>query len=670
MFRKILIANRGEIACRIMRTARRLGVRTAAVHSEADAGAAHVALADEAPSVGPAAAAESYLNIAAIVEAAKRAGAEAVHPGYGFLAENPDFAEACTAAGLTFIGPPAEVIRTLGSKSAAKDLMGQAGVPLVPGFHGREQGPKKLAREADKIGYPVLIKPSAGGGGKGMRVVERAADFQAALDGAKREAAASFGDDRVLIEAYLPRPRHIEIQVFADTHGNVVHLFERDCSIQRRHQKVIEEAPAPGMTPERRAAMGKAAVTAAKASGYVGAGTVEFISDGADFYFMEINTRLQVEHAVTEMIAGVDLVEWQLRVAGGEPLPLDQDGLAINGHAIEVRIYAEDPAKDFLPSTGRLVHLRLPKEGTHVRVDAGVREGDEVSRYYDPMIAKLIVWERDRPAALARLGAALAETEVVGPETNVEFLAAVAAHPAFAAGEVDTGFIDRHRAELVRGPAPASDDALALACLGELLHRRRAAETRARASTEPFSPWHDTTGWRLNMETHIRLSFTDGAREISVTVHYRPGGYVLDLPGASLAASLSAGGESGSGAEVVADLDGRRVSGAVVRRGAERIVLLSGARHRLRLVDPFESAAAEDAVVGRMTAPMPGKIVKVHVSPGQNVVRGAPLIVLEAMKMEHSISAPADGKVAKVHYAAGDLVEEGAELIAFEVAET
>ena len=666
MFRKILIANRGEIACRIMRTARRLGVRTVAVHSAADAAAMHVALADEAHPVGPAAAAESYLNIAAIVEAAKRAGAEAVHPGYGFLAENPDFAEACTAAGLTFIGPPADVIRTLGSKSAAKDLMGKAGVLLVPGFHGREQGPKKLVREAGKIGYPVLIKPSAGGGGKGMRVVERAEDFQAALDGAKREAAASFGDDRVLIEAYLPRPRHIEIQVFADTHGNVVHLFERDCSIQRRHQKVIEEAPAPGMTPERRAAMGKAAVTAAKASGYVGAGTVEFISDGADFYFMEINTRLQVEHAVTEMIVGLDLVEWQLRIAGGEPLPLDQDGLAINSHAIEARIYAEDPAKDFLPSTGRLVHLRLPKEGDHVRVDAGVREGDDVSRHYDPMIAKLIVWERDRPAALARLGAALAETEVVGPETNVEFLAAVAAHPAFAAGEVDTGFIDRHRAELVRGPAPASDEALALACLGEILHRRRAAEARARVSTDPFSPWHDTTGWRLNMETHIRLSFSDGAREISVTVHYRPGGYVLDLPGASLAASLSAGGESGSGAEVVADLDGRRVSGAVVRRGAERIVLLSGARYRLRLVDPFESAATEDAGVGRMTAPMPGKIVKVHVSPGQKVVRGAPLIVLEAMKMEHSISAPADGKVAKVHYAAGDLVEEGAELIAFE----
>ncbi len=662
LFRKILIANRGEIACRIMRTARRLGVRTVAVYSEADASALHVEQADEALPIGPAPAAESYLDIEAIVEAARRAGAEAVHPGYGFLSENADFAEACAAAGLVFIGPPAETIRTLGSKSAAKEIMARAGVPLVPGYHGREQGPKKLAREAEKIGYPVLIKASSGGGGKGMRVVERAEDFQEALEGAKREAAASFGDERVLIESYLAEPRHIEIQIFADAQGNMVHLFERDCSIQRRHQKVVEEAPAPGMSAERRAEMGAAAIAAARASGYVGAGTVEFIAQGEDFFFMEVNTRLQVEHPVTEMIAGQDLVEWQLRVAAGEPLPLAQDDLVLEGHAIEVRLYAEDPARDFLPSTGILEHLRLPREGADLRVESGVREGDEVTVHYDPMIAKVIAWGRDRPAARARLAAALSETEIIGPANNVAFLAAVVSHPAYAAGEVDTGFIARHRETLVPQSEPAGDEAVAFACLCELLHRKRAAEAHARRSADPFSPWHDTSGWRLNMETQSRASLREGEREIPLTVHYKPDGYVLDLPGGS----MTARGKLGPGAELHAELDGRHVSGAVLRRGTALTVLLHGARYDLRRVDPLEEAQSEEAGVGRMTAPMPGKIIKVHVSPGQNVLRGAPLIVLEAMKMEHSISAPADGKIARVHYAAGDLVEEGAELIAFE----
>ena len=413
MFRKILIANRGEIACRVMRTARRLGIGTVAVYSDADANAVHVAQADEAHRIGPAPAAESYLNIEAIVEAAKHAGAQAVHPGYGFLAENADFAEACMAAGLVFVGPPPAAIRTLGSKAAAKALMAEAGVPLVPGYHGADQDPATLAQAAAGTGYPVLIKASAGGGGKGMRVVAKPADFAEALEAAKREAAASFGDDRVIIEAYLERPRHIEIQIFADGHGNLVHLFERDCSIQRRHQKVLEEAPAPGLTPERRAAMGAVAVAAARASGYLGAGTVEFICQGEDFYFMEMNTRLQVEHSVTEMITGEDLVEWQLRVAAGERLPRGQEDLALSGHAIEARIYAEDPAKDFLPSSGRLAHLRLPAEGPHLRIDAGVREGDEVTMHYDPLLAKVTVWDRDRAAAIARLRAALGEIDTL-----------------------------------------------------------------------------------------------------------------------------------------------------------------------------------------------------------------------------------------------------------------
>ena len=666
MFEKILIANRGEIACRVMRTARRLGVRTVAVYSEADAGARHAALADEAHCIGPAPAAESYLNIQAVLAAAKESGAQAVHPGYGFLSENADFAEACAAAGLVFIGPPASAIRALGSKAAAKAMMDKAGVPLVPGYHGKDQTPSRLAKAAARIGYPVLIKASAGGGGKGMRVVERAADFKAALEAAKRESKAAFGDDRMLVEAYLDRPRHIEVQVFADTHGNAVHLFERDCSIQRRHQKVLEEAPAPGMTLERRAEMGAAAVAAAQAAGYVGAGTVEFISDGKSFYFMEMNTRLQVEHPVTEMITGLDLVEWQLRVADGEPLPLGQDDLAITGHAIEARIYAEDPAKDFLPATGRLVHLRLPATGPHVRVDSGVGEGDEVTVHYDPMIAKLIVWDRDRGAALSRLRAALAETQVVGPANNVAFLAAVAAHPAFAAGGVDTGFIGRHRAELLPETRPASDDVLAVAALAELLRRRAEAEDRAKSSAaDPYSPWSLTTGWRLSMETQSQLVFLDRDREAAVTVNYRGEGYLLDLPGGRIAAC----GELAEGGALLADLDGRRMTAAVVRHGGEMTVLLPGHRHRLRLRDPFDAAPEEETAGGRMTAPMPGKIIQVRVAPGEQVSRGAALMVLEAMKMEHTIAAPGDGTVAEVYYQAGELVEEGAELISFEIEE-
>src|SRR5512134_593019 len=522
MFDKILIANRGEIACRIARSARRLGIRTVAVYSEADAGARHVALADEAHLLGPAAARDSYLRGERIIEVALGSGAEAIHPGYGFLSENAAFAEACAAAGIVFVGPPPAAIRAMGDKSAAKAIMERAGVPLVPGYHGADQSPAVLQQAADRIGYPVLIKASAGGGGKGMRVVERAAEFAPALASAQREALSAFGDDRVLLEKYLPRPRHIEVQVFADSQGNVLHLFERDCSVQRRHQKVLEEAPAPGMTRERRRHMGEAAVAAARAIGYANAGTVEFIADqDGNFHFMEMNTRLQVEHPVTEMITGLDLVEWQLRVAAGEALPLGQDDLAINGHAIEARVYAEDPAKNFLPSVGRISHLRLPEESAHLRVDTGVRQGDEISMFYDPMIAKLIVWDADRRSALRRLRHALTEFQVVGVSTNLQFLSAVAAHPAFASAELDTGLIARHRAELLPEAVPASDAILAVAALSELMRIDAEAERDASRSGDPWSPWQRRDGWRLNEDNHHMLLFRDGAREVAVTAHYR-----------------------------------------------------------------------------------------------------------------------------------------------------
>ena len=667
MFDTLLIANRGEIACRVIRTARRLGLRSVAVYSEADADALHVRLADEARLIGPAPAAESYLNISEVIEAARLSGAQALHPGYGFLAENAEFAAACAEAGLTFVGPPPDAIRAMGSKSEAKTRMEQAGVPLVPGYHGASQDLAVLERSARVVGYPVLIKASAGGGGKGMRVVEQPMDFDAAVAAARREAAAAFGDDRVLVEKYLTHPRHIEIQVFADSHGNTLHLFERDCSIQRRHQKVLEEAPAPGLTPERRAEMGAAAVAAARAIGYVGAGTVEFIVARDDFYFMEMNTRLQVEHPVTEMITGHDLVEWQLRVAAGEPLPCGQDELALRGHAIEARLYAEDPARGFLPATGRLVHLRLPETGPRVRVDSGVQLGDAVTVHYDPLLAKLVVWGEDRPTALRRLAAALAGTQVVGVTTNLAFLAAVAAHPAYRAGELDTGFIDRRGAELITSGGPVTDRVLALASLAVLRQRAAEAEAQAQRSGDPHSPWHQTTGWRLNVETHSRLVFRDvfrdEEREIAVTVHYRPDGYRLELPGGEIAAR----GRLAASGDLVAELAGHQVRATVVRQGHELAVLIGAELHRLVLHDPLALVGAAEAGGGRLTAPMPGRVTEVHVKPGVRVARGAPLLVLEAMKMEHTIAAPADGRVTAVHYDAGALVEEGAELLALDL---
>ena len=664
MFDKILIANRGEIACRVIHTARRLGVRTVAVYSDADAGALHVDLADEAVLIGPAAASESYLNIDAVIDAAKRTGAQAVHPGYGFLSENAAFADACEAAGLVFIGPPADAIRAMGSKSEAKALMEKAGVPLVPGYHGESQDFKVLEDSARRIGYPVLIKASAGGGGRGMRIVERELDFRNALDSARRESKNAFGDDRMLIEKYLTRPRHVEIQVFADSHGNAVYLFERDCSVQRRHQKIIEEAPAPGLDESRRAEMGAAAVAAAEAIGYVGAGTVEFIMDeGGDFYFMEMNTRLQVEHPVTEMITGQDLVDWQLQVAAGGSLPLAQQDLAIDGHAFEARLYAEDPSRDFLPQTGTLQWLEFPVTGDHVRVDTGVRSGDEVSIHYDPMIAKLIVWDRDRDTALRRLCAALAETRIVGVTSNVPFLMAVAGHDAFAAGEVDTGFIARHHDDLFPAARTASNRVLGLAALYLLLKRGEGAAAQAAASSDPYSPWHRTDGWRLNDDNHHDMIFQDGERETKVTVHYRTRGYVMDFEDGQMAVQ----GHFTESGELAADFDGLRFRATVLRAGSTLTVIEPDGTHQLEFVDPMATVGEADAAGGGLAAPMPGKVIQVMVEAGATVRKGTPLLVLEAMKMEHTIAAPADGTVEAVYYRAGDQVAEGAELIAFKV---
>ena len=663
MFEKILIANRGEIACRVIKTARRMGIRTVAVYSEADADARHVRMADEAVLIGPPAARESYLVVDKIIAAAKQTGAQAIHPGYGFLSENEAFCEACEREGIVFIGPPVSAIRAMGSKSEAKKLMEAAGVPLTPGYHGDDQTPELLQREADAIGYPVLIKAAAGGGGKGMRLVEHAEAFAEALASCKREAASSFGDDHVLVEKYLVRPRHIEIQVFGDGHGNVVYLFERDCSVQRRHQKVLEEAPAPGMTPERRAAMGKAAVDAAKAVGYVGAGTVEFIAnqDGS-FYFMEMNTRLQVEHPVTEMITGLDLVEWQLRVAAGERLPLAQEQLQLRGHALEARIYAEDPDKGFLPSTGRLLHLAPPAESLHVRVDTGVEEGDEISPHYDPMIAKLIVWDVNRDRALARMLQALAEYRVVGVANNIAFLSRLVACPAFANADLDTGLIEREKSYLFPEGDSIPREAWLVAALAELLRERARGEAGARRDADPLSPWHARDGWRLNATAHRELRYRVGETQVVVGVAYRRDGYGLTLDGRTVLAR----GELNPRGLLRVELDGNRMDATVVAAGEKRHVFLHGRTWQLANVDPLHHSGEGGGAEGGLLAPMPGKVIALVAAEGARVAKGAPLLILEAMKMEHTITAPAAGTVRAFRFAVGDQVGDGAELVEFE----
>lgn len=654
MFRKILIANRGEIACRVMKTARKLGIRTVAVYSDADAHARHVALADEACHIGPAPAAESYLDSDKIIQACIRSGAEAVHPGYGFLSENPAFVEALEAARIAFIGPGADAIRAMGLKDAAKAVMEKAGVPVVPGYHRDTQDPGFLQIQAGKIGYPVLIKARAGGGGKGMRRVDNPEHFMTALQAAQREARASFGDAHVLLEKCIEKPRHIEIQVFGDTHGNVVHLFERDCSLQRRHQKVIEEAPAPGMPEDMRAAMGSAAIKAARAINYSGAGTIEFIADVSEglradrFYFMEMNTRLQVEHPVTEMITGEDLVEWQLRVAAGEPLPKTQDELALNGWAFEARLYAEDVPKGFLPAIGTLTHLKLPEKSA--RIDSGVAEGDDISPWYDPMIAKVICHGQTREAALGRLLASLEKTEVAGCVTNAPFLAQLCRHEGFQNGDVDTGLIERDLESLTAAPE-MTEDAVALAALTAL------GLTRAPSGKDPF----DTlTGWRLwsTSRQFALLDIDSTQREVEVHV-LGPSRFTIHLEGGPKDYTLTCldGGSIGF------ECEGRRAQARVVQTGASLTVFLDGTTFQTTLPERTDANDDNASTDDRLAAPMPGLVKVLSARQGDNVKRDQPLIVLEAMKMEHTLKAPRDGVVAKVLVGEGEQVTDSMVLL-------
>jgi 3-methylcrotonyl-CoA carboxylase alpha subunit len=666
MFKSLLIANRGEIAVRVMRTARALGIRTIAVYSDADAGAYHTREADEAIHIGPAAARDSYLAIERIIEAARKSGAEAIHPGYGFLSENAAFAEACQKAGIVFVGPPASAIRAMGLKDAAKALMEKAGVPVVPGYHGANQEPAFLAGEARKIGYPVLIKAVAGGGGKGMRRVDDPAEFEKALKSAQREAGSAFGDERVLVEKYVSRPRHIEIQVFADAHGNAVYLHERDCSLQRRHQKVIEEAPAPGMPPAMRKRMGEAAVAAAKAIGYRGAGTVEFIADASEglradaFWFMEMNTRLQVEHPVTEAITGTDLVAWQLQVAAGGELPLTQAAIPLVGHAVEVRLYAEDPARKFFPSTGRLIRLRAPRDAA-IRMDMGVEEGDEVSMFYDPMIGKIIAHGESRDIALARLRRFLLGMEVAGPRTNLAFLAEVMGHEAFIAADIDTGFIDRHLDALVPARRPGAP-VLGAALVGYTLNRARAAREAQGSTDDRWSPWAASDQWILGGARVEVLKFDCGGEPLAVAMEPRGPAMLFTHEGGQHLAS----GTLAADGEVVALVDGVQVKAAFVETARGFILIHRGSVHEFTAPDPLDVDVAQDADTGALKAPMPGKIVQVLTEAGAKVRKGAPLIVMEAMKMEQTLGAAVDATVKSVNVASGDQVEAGAALVVFE----
>ncbi len=649
MFRSLLIANRGEIACRIARTARRLGVETIAVYSEADARALHVQAADRAYPIGPAAARESYLNIGRIIETARMAGAEAIHPGYGFLSENAEFADACAAAGIVFVGPPASAMRAMGSKSAAKALMESSGVPLLPGYHGDRQDADFLEDQAVRIGFPVVIKAVSGGGGRGMRVVTAASEFASALGSARQEAASAFGDDRVLVERYLQRPRHIEVQVFADTHGNAVHLFERDCSAQRRHQKVLEEAPAPGLSDVQREAMGSAAVAAARAVGYVGAGTVEFVADSDGFFFLEMNTRLQVEHPVTEMVTGFDLVEWQLRVAAGETLPVvDQSAITLSGHAIEARIYAEDPARDFAPSVGRLALFRTPEETEGVRVDTGFATGDTVSVHYDAMLAKLICHGSTREAALLRMGQALADCAVAGVASNLDLLGRIVGHSAFALGGIDTGFIARESGTLLVGQGKPPPDVLAIAALTALT-----AESPSAGS----DPWDECDLWWLNTTPVREFCFTDGETTYPVAVRRDGAGWRIgDVLGAAERAGVG---------RLRVSLDGvwRTVSAML----DNHVVTLrdAGVMWRLTLPDPLAPGDDEEDAGDRLIAPIPGLVTQVLAEVGDSVTRGQVLVVLEAMKTVFRLSAPTDTVVASVSCAAGEMVQEGQMLVGF-----
>lgn len=672
MFSTILIANRGEIACRVIRTCRRLGIRTVAVYSEADASAQHTRLADAAYPIGGPAPADSYLRGEAIIEVALKAGAQAIHPCYGFLSENADFADAVSAAGLAFIGPPGSSMRKMGSKAGAKDLMASHGVPVVPGYTGDDQDPGVLAREAERVGFPLMIKAAYGGGGKGMRIVRNSGEFSANLESCQREARNAFGRDRVLLERYVEKPRHIEFQVFGDRHGNIVHLNERECSAQRRYQKVLEETPSPFLDPELRTKMGAAAIGAARALDYVNAGTVEFIvGQAGDFYFMEINTRLQVEHPVTEMVLGLDLVELQLRVAAGEPLPaslIRNKSIPANGHAIEVRLYAEDPDQGFLPGSGVLQTLRLPEPGRHVRIDSGVIEGDTVSVFYDPMIAKMITWDVDRSAALQRMRDALAAVSVIGPKSNVAFLERLVRHQAIIEGSIDTGYLDRHLDEFIGESAantgPACNPTF-VAAVVSLLADESDAAAAARDSGDPHSPWHRADGWRLGHPGKRLVALLDGEERIEIAAHGSAGEYRLACGDSRTSVSharLTDGWLS-------AHYDGIGRRHRVVIDG-NRITLHDGDRRfQFEHAPAFAFVAATRADSDRVTAPMPGRIVVIRAAPGDEVEEGSELLVMEAMKMELTLRSPRAGRIESIQAEAGDFVDADAILVRLEPTE-
>ena len=666
MFTKVLIANRGEIACRVIRTCRRLGIRTVAVYSEADAGAQHVRLADEAYPIGGPRPADSYLRGDVILDVAKRSGAQGIHPGYGFLSENADFADAVEAAGIVFIGPSAASMRKMGSKAGAKILMQAHGVPVVPGYTGEDQDPALLAHEAGRVGFPLMIKAAHGGGGKGMRVVRHAGEFAANLESCQREAKNAFGRDRVLLERYVEKPRHIEFQVFGDRHGSIVHLNERECSAQRRYQKVLEESPSPFVTPELRARMGEAAVAAARAIDYANAGTVEFIvGQGGDFYFMEINTRLQVEHPVTEMTLNLDLVELQLRVAAGEPLPgsiVRNKSVPADGHAIELRLYAEDPAQNFLPGSGKLTVLRMPEPSRHVRIDGGVIEGDNVTIFYDPMIAKLIVWDRTRADALQRMREALAATEIVGPKSNVEFLERLVRHPAVTGATIDTGYLDRHLDEFLPQPGEADPALIAAAATAVMLDEEAAAPRLAATGNDPHSPWSRADGWRLGHPGKRVVALVHAGRRIEVTAYGSNGRYAVDVEGRHVDV-VNAHASNGS---FVAQVDGttHRWRASV---DARHVLLHDGeTRHGFERAQAFAYTVTSAGGGDRVGAPMPGRVVLVKCKAGDAVTEGQELAIMEAMKMEITLRAPRAGTIAAVQAAAGDFVEADAVLIRLE----
>jgi 3-methylcrotonyl-CoA carboxylase alpha subunit len=657
-FRTLLIANRGEIACRVIRTARAMGLRTVAVYSEADQHAQHVAMADEAVLLGPARARDSYLNIERLIEAARRTGAEAVHPGYGFLSENAEFATACLKAGLVFVGPTAEMMTAMGSKSGSKALMEKAGVPLVPGYHGEAQDEATLAKAADRIGFPVLVKASAGGGGRGMRVVRLAAELSAAIVSAKREAKAAFGDDRMLIEKYVDNPRHIEVQVIGDSHGNLLSLFERECTLQRRHQKVIEEAPSPTLDAAQRETVSAAARKAAQAVSYVGAGTIEFVSDGKDVFFIEMNTRLQVEHPVTELITGIDLVEWQLRVAFGETLPLRQDQLSMSGHAIEARVYAENPQKNFMPSVGKIRIWRIPEETNGLRIDAGYRENDSVSPYYDAMLAKVIAWAPTREAAIERLDLGLSQTDIRGIVTNIPFLSALVTHPAVVANRIDTGFIERELKALTAAQSAVGDLELCAAVAAILGEERRAARGEAR------SPWQ-TFGWMPVGRRQRPFSFRQGhAAEQKVTLSYGNGPSTLSVGEHEIAFAASV---TNAGAFDLT-LDGMKSHVVAVIEGHELYLRTRNGRFDLHWVDPFGGDDEEQVGEDKIVAPLPGTVVALLAEEGATLEKGSPILTLEVMKMEQTLRAPFAGVLKAIKCKVGDIVQEGVELAEVEPA--